>query len=141
MSFNEKSIWASLAITVFAFGGYFLDVFQSLTDGSLTRESTLGMFIGVVVTVVVLQIGLHIVLTIANPKEADQPADERDKLFAQKSGNISGWILGVGVLTIAVHSVMDEMSSLLIAHLLLLAVVISHLADNVLQLFYYRRGY
>ena len=141
ISFEEKSVWASLVIILLVFTGYFSQVFEGLTSNSLVKAELAGLFVGAVISVIVLEIILHIVIAISNSREADQPRDERDQLIAMKAGNISGWVLGFGVLIIAGQAFMTELSSLWVSNLLLLAVFVSQVCSYVLQLFYYRRGY
>lgn len=141
MSFEEKSTWISLAIILLVFTGYFVQVFDGISTGTLDKADITGLFFGAVITVVVLEVALHIAIAIFNVKDADQSMDERDRLYAVKAGNISGWVLGIGVLTIAAHTFIQDMNSLLVANLLLFMVFISQIASYALKLFYYRRGF
>jgi hypothetical protein len=52
-----------------------------------------------------------------------------------KAGNIAGWVLGFGVLTIAAHTFMQELDSLWVANLLLFAVFVSQVVSYALQVF------
>lgn len=141
ISFKEKSTWISLAIISFVFVGYFSQVYQGLISGTLDKAEVFVLFIGAAVSIIVLQIVLHIVIAALKVKDADQPGDERDRLFSMKAGNISGWVLGIGVVTIAAHTFMREPDSLWVANLLLFAVFVSQVVSYALQIFYYRRGY
>jgi hypothetical protein len=141
LTFREKSIWASLIIMSVVWVNYFVRVQPMLADSSISRVGSIGLFVGAVVTLVVLEIVVHIVLAVSNTKTADQAADERDKLINNKAGNISGWILGICVVMIGAHAMMNDVSSVLIANLLLLSLVMSQCADYALALFYYRRGW
>lgn len=141
MTFEEKSTWVSLGILLFVFSGYFSQVYDGLMTETLNKTDVAGLFIGAVATIIVLQIVLHIVIAIFNVRDADQPKDERDKLFAMKAGNISGLVLGVGVLMIAAQTILSDLSALWVANLLLFIVLVSQVVSDVLRLFYYRRGY
>jgi TRAP-type C4-dicarboxylate transport system permease large subunit len=141
MTFEEKSTWVSLGILLFVFTGYFSQVFEGLVTDTLNKTEIAGLFIGAVVTIVVLQIALHIVIAIFNVRDTDQPKDERDKLFAMKAGNISGLVLGIGVLIIAAQTILSNLNALWVANLLLFIVLVSQVVSDVLRLFYYRRGY
>ena len=141
LSFEEKSTWASLAIILIVFSGYFSQVYDGLIDGILDKAAVTGLFFGAVVTVVILEIVLHIVIAAFNHRDADQPRDERDRLFAVKAGNISGWVLGIAVLIIAAHTFIQDLDSTWVANLLLFAVFASQVTSYTLQLVYYRRGY
>ena len=141
LSFQEKSYWASLIIMSVVWVNYFVRIQPALVDGSLSREDSIGLFIGAVVILVILEIITHIVLAATNSKAADQPADERDKSIKRQAGNIAGWVLGVCVVMIGGFAMFKEVSSVLVANLLLLALVMSHCVDYALALFYYRRGF
>jgi TRAP-type C4-dicarboxylate transport system permease large subunit len=141
ISSEEKCTWVSLVIILVVFTGYFSQVFEGVTTGNLDKAEIAGLFIGTVVSVIVLEIVLHIAIAIFSVKDADQSLDERDRLFSMKAGNIAGWILGVGVLIIAGKTFMGELSSLWIANLLLFSVFVSQIVSYSLKLFYYRRGY
>lgn len=141
VSWKEKSTWISLAIISFIFAGYFSQVYQGLISGTLDKADVFGLFIGAVASIIVLEIVLHIVIAVLNVKDADQPGDERDRLFSMKAGNIAGWVLGFGVLTISAQTFMQELDSLWVANLLLFAVFVSQVVSYALQIFYYRRGY
>lgn len=141
VSSEEKSTWVSLAIITFVFAGYFSQVYEGLMSGTLDKAAVFGLFIGAVVSIVVLEVALHIVIAVLNVKDADQPSDERDRLFSMKAGNISGWVLGFGVLIISAHTFIQELDSLWVANLLLFAVFVSQVVSYALQIFYYRRGY
>jgi hypothetical protein len=141
MSFEEKSTWASLVIILFVFTGYFSQVYDGFAADNLDKAEITGLFFGAVITVIVLEIVLYIAIAIFNVKDADSPQDERARLFSMKAGNISGWVLGIGVLIIAARTFADDLNSLWVANLLLFMVFISQIVSYGLKLFYYRRGY
>lgn len=141
LSFEEKSTWVSLAIMLFVYGKYFSRVYDGLLTNSLDKADISGLFIGAVITIVVFQVIFHIIMAASNLKDADQTNDERDRLFAIKAGNASGYVLVIGVLTIAVAVFIRDLNSMWTANLLLLSLVISQVFCYILQLFYYRRGY
>jgi hypothetical protein len=120
---------------------YFVQVRPALVDGTITREDSVGLFIGAVVTLVILEVVVYIGLAATNLKTADQPSDERDKIITGKAGNISGWVLAICVVMIGSYAMFKDVSSVLIANLLLLALVLSQCVDYAMALFYYRRGW
>jgi len=140
MSFREKSIWASLIIMSVVWVNYFVRVQPALADGTINKDQSIGLFIGAVVTLVILEIIVHIGLALSNVKTADEPTDERDKLINRQAGNISGWVLGICVFMISAHAMLKDVPSVLTANLLLLSLVLSQCADYAMALFYYRRG-
>lgn len=140
MTFREKSCLASLLIMSMVWFNYFVRVWPALADGSITRADSIGLFIGALVTLVILEIVVHIGLAMTDPKTADQPTDERDRIFGYKAGNLAGFVLGFCVVIIGVFAMFKDVSSVLIANLLLLTLVLSQCADYALVLYYYRRG-
>ena len=141
LTFQEKSNWASLIIMSVVWVNYLVRVQPALADGSISRADSIGLFIGAVVILVILEVVVHIVLAVTNPKTADQPSDERDKIITSKAGNISGWVLGICVVMIGSYAMFRDVSSVLIANLLLLALVLAQCVDYAMALFYYRRGW
>ena len=67
MSFQEKSAWICLIVSVAIFGPYFVSVFGPLLRGEgdqLAFDRVLGAFVGAVVTQVLLTIFFHIALAL-----------------------------------------------------------------------------
>ncbi len=141
MTFREKSYWASLLIMSLVWINYFVRIQPALVDGSITRADSAGLFAGALITLIILEVAVHIGLAVSDPKTADQPKDERDRAVSDKAGNIAGWVLGFCVVMIGTYAMLKDVSSVLIANLLLLALVLSQCADYALSLFYYRRGW
>jgi len=141
MTFTEKSSWISFFIIALVYSQYFLYVFEGLANGSMEKVQIFGLFIGATVALIVYQTVLHVILAIFNLKQADEPSDERDRMFATKAGNISGWVLTFAVITIAVTVFIHDLNAMWSANLLILALVVSQLAEYIMTVFYYRRGY
>jgi len=141
VTFKEKSTWVSLVIMLFVYYGYFSRVLDGFLNNSLNKGENVGLFIGAVVVLVIFQVVFQIIAALSNVKDADQPTDERDRLFAVKAGNASGWVLSGCVLTIALLIFVEDLNSIWAANLLVLALVISQVVCYIVTLFYYRRGY
>ncbi len=141
LTFREKSYWASLLIMSVVWVNYFVRVQPALLDGSITRVDSIGLFVGAVVTLIMLEIVVHIGLAVTGPKAADQPKDERDRMISCKAGNIAGWVLATCVVMIGGYAMFRDVSSVLIANLLLLALVLSQCVEYAIALYYYRRGW
>lgn len=140
MSFREKSVWVTAAIMLYMWAWYVSAVGPSLLDGTVSRGQSIGMFIGMTVMVIVLEVVGHIILAITSPKDADAPEDERDRLITQKAESHASWMLGAGVIIIAVHIMARDMSSVAVVHLLILMLIAVEVISRVLQIYYYRRG-
>ena len=141
MSFREKSLWVQIAVYVYAWIWYFGKVGNGLFEGTLTREDTFSLFLGMTVTLIVLSIVSQIVLSIVSQGDADAPADERDRLIAQKAGNYSAYMLGFGVVMIAIYAMLNDVSSIFMVHTLVLLLIAVEILTDALQILYYRRGH
>ena len=142
MSFKEKSIWVSLIVTIIIFGFYFVFAFTTIKNNSAeaARTSLLGIFIGTIILITVIQIILHIVLAITFRNEAVKGEDEREKLIELRATRISYFFLVAGV-WISGLSLFFAPSSILIANIILLSFILAEIAGFTSQLYFYRRGF
>src|SRR5215813_10806892 len=103
MSFREKSAWITLVTTVLCFGSYF----GAIAAGLIEREGVVPLHFGLlaVVALIVLQVVLHIVAAIVNPRDARAPLDEREKMFENRSHALGYYLLVTLTLgiVVAVH--------------------------------------
>jgi hypothetical protein len=140
MSFREKSVWVTAAIMLYMWAWYVSAVGPSLFDGTVSRSQSIGMFIGMTVMVIVLEVVGHIILAITSPKDANAPEDERDRLIMQKAESHASWMLGAGVIIITIHIMAHDISSVAVVHLLILLLIAVEVISRVLQIYFYRRG-
>ncbi|MBT6210106.1 MAG: hypothetical protein HOI35_08830 [Woeseia sp.] len=148
LSFQEKSILGSLAITICLFFAYFIDVFELVTTNNSTGILTLpARLMGIVLSVVAVEVVFHIVIAIF---AKDEGTDERDRFIAAKAAQISYYILAVGCLTAVGHlffATLQEaavgvslQSAILAANVIVFSFILAEVVGFSLQLFYYRRG-
>ena len=140
MSFREKSLWASTAIMVYLWTWYFGRVGSAVFDGTTDRDETIGIFVSMVVILIILEVISHILVAVLNPGEADDPLDERDRQIAWRAGSHASWMIGGGVITIAMFAMFRDISAIAMVHLLILWLMAVEIASDALQIFYYRRG-
>ena len=140
MSFREKSTWISLVTTLFIFGYYFTEAFPALSDGDADSMKIFGLFIGVIIGVVVLQVLLHGALAIAFRKEAEKGDDERDKLFELRATRNAYFLLVLGVCATGAGMLLTS-SPFVMANIILFFFVLSEIAGFITQLFYHRRRF
>lgn len=153
MSWIEKSAWASLATTLLVWGWYFAAVASELAGGSPDGGRLIGIFVRAVVLSIVVEIVLAIVLALMSPKEADAPADERDRLIGLKATQAAYWVLSLGVVVVALYTPMavgadlnllDDLpeadTALVAANGIVFALVLAELVKAAGQIFLYRRG-
>jgi uncharacterized membrane protein len=148
LSFREKSVFASLLAVLFVYGGYFVDLFTGMVPPSL--GAMLATSIGLVFALVIIEVVLHIAISLYDVKDADAAADERDLLISGRAARISQIVLSFGVILvigrIVIRGAMDEASGVMevtlfeVANLLLFFFVLSESVNYAAKLFYYRRG-
>ncbi len=94
MSFREKSAWISILSISVIYGFYFWSVIHA---GPKAGGFHFGGLLMTVIALVVLEVVLHIAAAIFNPKEAQAPRDERDKLIELRSMRVAYSGLATGI--------------------------------------------
>lgn len=136
-SFAEKSVWITLVGLAGVFGFYFFVAARMLSAGVTVVAPFVPLFIFVVVGLVVAMTIGHAVVALASPVE---DRDERDRLISWRAEHNSSWLLGVGVVAAIFALALPGIGRAWIANGLLLALLLSELLGQALQLYYYRRG-
>jgi cytochrome b561 len=147
LSFREKSIFVSLLAVLLVYGCYFTELLAS--SQQYTLSAMLHTSIGVVVTLVVIEVLLHAVLASID-RSAEVPEDERDRAIRTRAASLAYSVLSAGVILVLLHvlvrGAMDsgfaatEFSLFVIANLLLFVIVFSEVVHYGAQLWLYRRG-
>src|SRR5262245_18542078 len=96
MSFREKSAWVSFGAILLVFGLYFGAVMLARA-GDLDPVRLSGLFVLAVIALVVIEVVLHVAFAIAAPRDAQAPADERERLITLRAIRPGSYILAVGV--------------------------------------------
>lgn len=139
MSFREKSAWAMALILI---GGaiFYFDKVVSLSRATgETAPPIIGFVIAYVVLIVIASIIIMSVLAVSAGKEADVPADEREKIIADRAGNWSGYVLVIPALGALWHYTVHSDGNMLF-HLVFLGLMLSQISEYMFQIFLYRRG-
>jgi hypothetical protein len=136
MSFREKSAWISLIIHIVIFGGYFLSLADAW-DHPGRGPLGVGLLIGAVVLLVLNSIALNAAVALWSPKEAEAPADERERLINLKAERIASYVLSGNVILL-IGALLVNWDGFLVANLLLAAMVISEVTKAVAQIVYFR---
>jgi len=139
LSYKEKSIWASLISTIIVFGYYFFFAIKVFNNPEIENMMLVGLFIGAVVFIMLIQIFSQIVIAIANRKEAEKGEDERDNLIELKTTRVSYFILVLGV-WITAFSILVISSPIILVNLIMFFFILAEIVGYSLQLIYYRRG-
>ena len=138
MSFREKSAWITLVSVLLCFGAYF----GALATGRVERFSMAAFHLALIsiIALVVLQIVLHVLVAIGNPREARVPRDERERLIelrARSSGYyvLVAWLIGI---IVAVH--FRGVQKLDVVYIAWLGVAIATVTVSAMQIIQFRRG-
>jgi hypothetical protein len=140
MSFQEKSLWVSLAGLLLAFGGYFYSAFATVLPTPVAKDvlpHQAGLFIAATVVLVVLLVTGQVVIALLDRRT---DTDERDRSIELKGGRYGSCVLATGVFFALCTSVMTEGNAVM-AHVLLGSWVLAQGVEIVSQLVMYRRGY
>ncbi len=134
MSFKEKSAAATLAVLVFVYGGYFLRMGDWRTLPPI--EAMDAVLIGTVVSLIVLLIVAHIVLSVFDRKQREDERDRMIELIGERNG---GFVVGFGAVSAIIFLLLGT-GPAQILHLLLAAMVLGEIVKLASQLWLYRRG-
>lgn len=138
MSFQEKSTWVMFAIVLMVYGWYFAVVSNRISDQNVAEIAYRGVMVATVLALVVLAILSHIVIAVANPKDAET-ADVRDREINRFGEYVGGYVLGVGAFFALAMAIL-EIEHFWIANVILAGLVLSELVSLGTKLFLYRRG-
>ena len=142
MSYKEKSLIASMGVTLLLFGWYFYGAFSNL---SLNQEPQLSTIIVLIVLVIISE---GIIQSFVALKNKSPLKDERDKLIERLSYRYSYGFLSVCIWFLMMQILLDTWFDNLtvlttpygIFHFLLLFFVLSEVIRFGTQLYYYRKG-
>lgn len=143
MSYKEKSLIASLGVTLLLFGWYLYGAFSNL---SLNPEPP--RLSAIIILIVLVIISEGIIQSFLALKNKSQLEDERDKLIEKISYRYSYGFLSVCIWFLMVQILLDTWfdNHLILTtpsgifHFLLLFFVLSEVIRFGTQLYYYRKG-
>ncbi len=152
MSYKERSIWVSLAITLYIWFNYFSELYWSAQQNSLTTDSMRSALLSVVFMTIFLEIMHHIVIAIIDNKNANYGEDERDKKIALIGSQNAYYILSFTTITAVLHLLFPVMSQGLVTalklpneyviiNIIIFGALIAEITKFATQVFYYRRGF
>lgn len=139
LSYQEKSIWASLIITSIMFIYYFSRVLGVIANPEIPESSLIIVFIGVITVTIFAQIVIQSIMAIIYRDEVKEGGDERESLIRLKATSISHYVLISGV-WIACMSFYLNPSALMLMNVFIVFFVVSEIVGFVTQLIYYQRG-
>lgn len=136
MSFREKSAWV-MAVLMTVAGIYYLRMVLEAVRA--TGEAPLGALTPYVGLVVVGSIIIQTILAVLMPKEADAPADERERPLLDRAGNWSGYVLAGGALG-GLSNYLVHGDGNILFHFVLGSLIASQIAEYAFQIFLFRRS-
>lgn len=152
MSYKERSIWVSLAITIYIWFNYFSTIYHSVQQESLTINVMQSALLSVVIMTVVLEILHHIVIAIIDNNNANYDEDERDKKITLMGAQNAYYILSFTCVAAVLHLLFPYMSvhverlinlpnEYVIINIIIIGALIAEISKFATQVFYYRKGF
>lgn len=147
MDIKEKRILLTLITSVMTFAFYIIYVYQKilkvnldlLNDFKFWGKSFLILIPVAIVVQIVVHIGFAIYIKVTSDEEIDPIDDERDKLIELKAIKISHHIFIVGF-ALSMGSLAMDMRPWVMFVILLSSGFIASIVNEILRLYYYRKG-
>jgi len=140
MSFQEKSLWVSLAGLLLAFGGYFYSAYATVLPTPAAKDvlpQQAGLFIAATIVLVAILVAGHVVIALLDRRTE---TDERDRSIELRGGRYGSYVLATGVFFALCTSLMTEGNAVM-AHVLLGFWVLAQGVEITSQLVMHRRGH
>jgi hypothetical protein len=135
MSFREKTAWISLISMAGIYGLYF----WSLIRSGRHNNAQLGGLLGTIIALAVVQTVLTIAVATFDPKNAQAPRDEREKLIELKATRFAYAGLATGI-ALAVFFAAFTPPITFGANSLLFILVVTEIMRSSRQIIQYRRS-
>lgn len=137
MSFRERSAWVMAAL-IGAAGIYYAHLVVAAWR-EIGAPPPPMLVIAFVILVVVGSVVAQVILAVTDPKNAEQPADERERPIIDRAGNWSGLVLGAGTVTSLLHYLAHGDGNLLF-HTVMASLIVSSIAEYGFQIALMRRA-
>lgn len=138
MSFREKSAWVMGALMLVA-GLYYLSLALQASRAMGGAAPPLAIVAPYILLVVVGSVVVQTILAVLTPREANAPADERERPLLDRAGHWSGYVLAVGALA-GLWNFMVHGDGQLMFHIVVGALIVSQIAEYAFQIVLLRRG-
>lgn len=140
MAFREKIAWLTLTTMLVAYAAYFAVLGPAAQFGR-TGLVNIAWSFGLVAVAHAVAMGVGAaVIAIAAHREADAPADERDRTIARRGGTVGYFVLLAGMVLVGVVMPFSE-PAWKIVNTALLAIVVAEAVRYGVILLSYRRGW
>jgi len=137
--FREKTAWAMAAILTGGAAFYINMIISASRALGQTAPPFIGFVIAYVVVIVIASVILMSALAATSPREANAPADERERIIGDKAGNWSGYVMVMPALGALWHYAVNGDGNMLF-HLVFLSLMLGQIAEYAFQIILYRRG-
>lgn len=138
MSFREASAW-TMAAVMSVIGAHYLVTYLAASQAlgsAVPPPSEFISYAGVALTAIIV---VEVALAIIAPKAAEQPADERERPQLWRAGHWAGLLQGALCIA-ALFFVASNGSAALLFHLIAGGLIVSQIAEYVLQIVFLRRS-
>lgn len=140
MPFKEKIAWISVVTTAIVWGGYFTFAFRTMMTGGVPHPSIyMAAFTAALILQALLAAAAAIVVAILAPKDANAPADERDREVAHRSYAIAYPVL-ISLIVCVTVTVYFGATPWDLVNGMMAAIVIAEIVHYGAQIVGYRRG-
>jgi hypothetical protein len=140
MAFREKIAWLTLITMLVAYGAYFAVIGPASGFGAERMVDIIWSFGAVAAAQAVAMSVGAILIAVTARKEANAPADERDRAIARRGASIGYYVLIVGMILVGVVMPFGE-APWRIVNAALAAIVLAEAAHQAVVLLSYRRGW
>lgn len=140
MAFREKIAWLTLVTMVAAYGVYFGILGPAVGFGERRMADIIWSFGPAAAANAIVVIIGAIAIAVTGRKEANAPADERDRAIARRGGNVGYYVLIVGTMLVGVVMPFTD-PPWKIVNAALLAIVLAQMSHLGVILWSYRRGW
>ena len=137
MPFHEKSAWIMIASLLLGGLLYFSAVLSGWSDANQLVSPKVPLIVGYTVCLTIIAVVGHIIIAVLAPRDANAPADERERLIFSRAGHFSSYLLATAiVLSLALYLVTG--SGDLLFYCVFASLMLGQITEYVLQVIFYR---
>lgn len=137
--FREKTAWVMAAVMTGAAAFYFNMVAGASQALGQTAPPIIGFVIAYVVVVAIVSAIAMGALALTSPREADTPADEREKIITDRAAHWAGYVLVMPMLGALWHYSVSLDGHMLFHHIFL-SLMLGQISEYIFQIYLFRRG-
>ncbi len=109
LSYREKSLWVSLLVSLIITSYFGNKIVALFSEGATANPGAVSaLLLKIIIASVIVEVVLHTLLAMSEQDGANEPEDEREKLFRLQANEWGYWFLAVGVITCIVHELINK---------------------------------